>query len=124
MSQQGESPQEKEGGTMIKVNLPKIVWQELQSQLDDREDKTPGSIQRKVYDALDAQYGQARIKLSNECARQLIIEIRDEADYMFMRADELKRDGESVAGYRADARQMLRVADSIERKLPETREAK
>jgi hypothetical protein len=107
MSQQGGSPQEKEGGKMIKVNLPKIVWQELQSQLDDREDKTPGSIQ-----------------LSNECARQLIIEIRDEADYMFMRADELKRDGESVAGYRADARQMLRVADSIERKLPETREAK
>lgn len=109
---------------MIKVTLPKIVWQELQSQLDDREDKTPGSIQRKVYDALDAQYGEKRIKLSNECARQLIIEIRDEADYMFMRADELKRDGERVADYRADARHMLRVADSIERKLTKVKEAK
>ena len=45
------------------------------------------------------------------------MEIRDEAEYMFMRADELKRDGESVAEYRADARHLLRVAESIERKL-------
>jgi hypothetical protein len=109
---------------MIKVNMPKIVWQELQSQLDDREDKQVGSLSRKLYDSLDEQYGEKRVKLSNECARQLIIELRDEADYMFMRADELKRDGCSVAEYRADARQMLRVAESIERKLPETKEVK
>jgi hypothetical protein len=102
---------------MIKIKLPKIVWQELQSQLDDRQDKEVGSLPRKLYDSLDEQYGDQRIKLSNECARQLIVEIRDEAEYMFMRADELKRDGESVAEYRADARHMLRVAQSIERKL-------
>jgi hypothetical protein len=52
------------------------------------------------------------------------VELRDEADYMFMRADELKRDGVSVAAYRADARQMLRVAESIERKLSGSKEAK
>jgi hypothetical protein len=109
---------------MIKVNLPRIVWQELQSQLDDRQDKEAGSIPRKLYDSLDEQYGAKRVKLSNECARQLIIELRDEADYMFMRADELKRDGCSVAEYRADARQMLRVATSIEAKLPEAKEVK
>jgi len=109
---------------MIKINLPKIVWQELQSQLDDREDKKVGSLPRKLYDSLDEQYGSRRIKLSNECARQLIVELRDEADYMFMRADELKRDGESVASYRTDARHMLRVADSIERKLIGSKEAK
>jgi hypothetical protein len=102
---------------MIKIKLPSIVWQELQSQLDSREDKKVGSLPRKLYDALDEQYGDQRIKLSNECARQLIVEIRDEAEYMFMRADELKRDGESVAEYRADARHLLRVAESIERKL-------
>jgi hypothetical protein len=109
---------------MIKVNAPRIVWQELQSQLDDREDKQAGSIERKLYDSLDEQYGAKRIKLSNECARQLIVELRDEADYMFMRADELKRDGESVADYRADARHLLRVATSIERKLSQNKEAK
>jgi hypothetical protein len=109
---------------MIKVNMPKIVWQELQSQLDDREDKQVGSLPRKLYDSLDEQYGEKRIKLSNECARQLILELRSEADYMFMRADELKRDGERVADYRADARHLLRVATSIETKLSGPREAK
>jgi hypothetical protein len=109
---------------MIKIAFPKIAWQELQSQLDDREDKKVGSLPRKLYDSLDEQYGSRRIKLSNECARQLIVELRDEADYMFMRADELKRDGESVAAYRADARHMLRVAESIERKLSGSKEAK
>jgi hypothetical protein len=109
---------------MIKVNLPRIVWQELQSQLDNREDKEVGSLPRKLYDSLDEQYGAKRIKLSNECARQLIVELRDEADYMFMRADELKREGCSVAEYRADARQMLCVANSVERKLLKTKEIK
>jgi hypothetical protein len=103
---------------MIKIKLPKIVWQELQSQLDDRQDKEVGSLPRKLYDSLDEQYGNERIKLSNECARQLIVEIRDEADYMLGRAAEMKRDGDSgVPEYRADARHMLRVAQSIERKL-------
>jgi hypothetical protein len=102
---------------MVKIKLPKIVWQELQSQLDSREDKQVGSLPRKLYDSLDEQYGDQHIKLSNECARQLIVEIRDEAEYMLDRAVELKRDGESVAEYRADARHMLRVAESIERKL-------
>ena len=109
---------------MIKIQFPKIAWQELQSQLDDREDKQVGSLPRKLYDSLDEQYGLKRIKLSNECARQLVAELRDEADYMFMRADELKRDGVSVAAYRADARHMLRVAESIERKLSGSKEAK
>jgi hypothetical protein len=109
---------------MIKIQFPKIAWQELQSQLDDREDKQVGSLPRKLYDSLDEQYGLKSIKLSNECARQLVVELRDEADYMFMRADELKRDGVSVAGYRADARQMLRVATSIETKLSRSKEAK
>jgi hypothetical protein len=109
---------------MIKVNVPRIVWQELGSQLDSREDKSVGSLPRKLYDSLDEQYGAKRIKLSNECARQLIVELRDEADYMFMRADELKREGCSVAEYRADARQMLRVATSVERKLTQNKEAK
>jgi hypothetical protein len=109
---------------MIKVNVPRIVWQELGSQLDSREDKSVGSLPRKLYDSLDEQYGAKRIKLSNECARQLIVELRDEADYMFMRADELKREGCSVAEYRADARQMLRVATSVERKLTQKKEAK
>jgi hypothetical protein len=109
---------------MIKIAFPKIAWQELQSQLDDREDKPVGSVPRKLYDSLDAQYGAERIKLSNECARQLIFELRDEADYMFMRADELKREGCRVADYRADARHMIRVANSIERKLTKSKEAK
>ena len=103
---------------MIKIKLPSIVWQELQSQLDSREDKEVGSLPRKLYDSLDEQYGDQRIKLSNECARQLIVEIRDEAEYMLDRAVELKRDGDTgVPQYRADARHMLRVAESIERKL-------
>lgn len=109
---------------MIKVTLPKIVWQELGSQIDSREDKQIGSLPRKLYDSLDQQYGARRVKLSNECARQLIFELRDEADYMFMRADELKREGCSVADYRADARHMLRVASSIETKLTGSKEAK